>query len=144
MNSYLYRSSFFDSDASYMPATGPWHNTLFWPSLGICSFDLWIDNLLEIITSIVCILSYIVPILNFPHLLSHSINNIQLIPLELIKSNRDGIRKAKEALLIYKDKAWTRPLNLMESVTDAMKLNLCKFLFISGFCTPLCSLLLSS
>ena len=30
----------------------------------------------------------------------HSINNIELIPLELIKSNRDGIRKAREALLI--------------------------------------------
>ena len=53
----------------------------------------------------------------------HSINNIELIPLEpgagscleLIKSNRDGIRKAKEA----------RPLNPME-LTDAMKLNLCE------------------
>ena len=27
----------------------------------------------------------------------HSINNIELIPLEQIKSNRDGIRKAREA-----------------------------------------------
>ena len=34
----------------------------------------------------------------------HSINNIELITLELIKSNRDGIRKAKEALLISKGK----------------------------------------
>ena len=34
----------------------------------------------------------------------HSINNIELTPLELIKSNRDGIRKAKEALLISKGK----------------------------------------
>ena len=34
----------------------------------------------------------------------HSINNIELIPLELIKSNRDGIRKAREALLISKGK----------------------------------------
>ena len=32
----------------------------------------------------------------------HSINNIELIPLELIKSNRDGIRKARVALLISK------------------------------------------
>ena len=29
----------------------------------------------------------------------HSINNIEHTPLELIKSNRDGIRKAKEVLL---------------------------------------------
>ena len=36
-----------------------------------------------------------------------------------------------------------RPLNPME-LTDAMKLNMCKFLFISGFCTRLYSLLLSS
>ena len=34
----------------------------------------------------------------------HSINNIELIPLELIKSNRDGIRKARAALLISKGK----------------------------------------
>ena len=34
----------------------------------------------------------------------HSINNIELIPLELIKSNRDGIRKAREALLFSKGK----------------------------------------
>ena len=34
----------------------------------------------------------------------HSINNIELIPLELIKSNRDGIRKEREALLISKGK----------------------------------------
>ena len=34
----------------------------------------------------------------------HSINNIELIPLELIKSNRDGIRKARELLFISKGK----------------------------------------
>ena len=32
----------------------------------------------------------------------HSINIIEHTPLELIKSNRDGIRKAKEVLLISK------------------------------------------
>ena len=37
-------------------------------------------------------------------LIGHSINNIELIPQELIKSNRDGIRKAREALLISKGK----------------------------------------
>ena len=37
-------------------------------------------------------------------LTGHSINNIELTPLELIKSNKDGIRKAKEALLISKGK----------------------------------------
>ena len=35
----------------------------------------------------------------------HSINNIELIPLELIHSNRDSIRKAREAFLISKGKA---------------------------------------
>ena len=30
----------------------------------------------------------------------HPIKNIELIPLELIKSNRDDIQKAREALLI--------------------------------------------
>ena len=34
----------------------------------------------------------------------HSINNIELIPLELINANRDGIRKAREAFLISKGK----------------------------------------
>ena len=34
----------------------------------------------------------------------HSINNIEIIPLELINSNRDGIRKAREAFLISKGK----------------------------------------
>ena len=34
----------------------------------------------------------------------HSLNNLELIPLELINSNRDAIRKAGEAFLIYKDK----------------------------------------
>ena len=34
----------------------------------------------------------------------HSIKNIELIPLELINSNRDGIRKAGEAFLISKGK----------------------------------------
>ena len=32
----------------------------------------------------------------------HSITNIELIPIELIKWNRDGIRKAREAFLISK------------------------------------------
>ena len=34
----------------------------------------------------------------------HSINDIQLIPLELIHSNRDSIRKARETFLISKGK----------------------------------------
>ena len=34
----------------------------------------------------------------------HSLNNLELIPLELINSNRDAIRKAREAFLIYKGK----------------------------------------
>ena len=34
----------------------------------------------------------------------HSINDIDLIPLELIHSNRDSIRKAREAFLISKGK----------------------------------------
>ena len=34
----------------------------------------------------------------------HSLNNLELIPLELINSNRDAIRKAREAFLIYKAK----------------------------------------
>ena len=35
---------------------------------------------------------------------AHSMDNIELIPLELITSNRDGIRKAREAFLICKGK----------------------------------------
>ena len=34
----------------------------------------------------------------------HSLNNLELIPLELINSNRSAIRKAREAFLIYKGK----------------------------------------
>ena len=34
----------------------------------------------------------------------HSLNNLELIPLELINSNRDAIPKAREAFLIYKGK----------------------------------------
>ena len=34
----------------------------------------------------------------------HSLNNLQLIPLELLNSNRDAIRKAREAFLIYNGK----------------------------------------
>jgi len=34
----------------------------------------------------------------------HSINDIELIPLEIIHSNRDSIRKAREAFLISKGK----------------------------------------
>ena len=36
---------------------------------------------------------------------AHSMDNIELAPLELITSNRDGIRKAREAFLICKGKA---------------------------------------
>ena len=36
----------------------------------------------------------------------HSLNNWELIPLELINSNRDAIRKAREAFLIYKGTLW--------------------------------------
>ena len=32
----------------------------------------------------------------------HSINNVMLIPLELMRSNRDVVRKAREAHLIHK------------------------------------------
>ena len=35
---------------------------------------------------------------------AHSMDNIELIPLEFITSNRDAIRKAREALLISKTK----------------------------------------
>ena len=31
---------------------------------------------------------------------NHNATNMQLIPLELVKSNRDGVRKAREAYLI--------------------------------------------
>ena len=34
----------------------------------------------------------------------HSLNNLELIPLELSNSNRDAIRKARGAFLIYKAK----------------------------------------
>ena len=34
----------------------------------------------------------------------HSLNNLELIPLELINWNRDAIRKTREAFLIYKGK----------------------------------------
>ena len=34
----------------------------------------------------------------------HSINDVQLIPLELIRSKRDSVRKAREAHLINKAK----------------------------------------
>ena len=33
----------------------------------------------------------------------HSINDVILIPLELIRSNRDAVRKAREAHLIHKE-----------------------------------------
>ena len=35
---------------------------------------------------------------------AHSVDNIELIPLELITSNRDAIRKAREAFVISKGK----------------------------------------
>ena len=34
----------------------------------------------------------------------HSLNDLELIPVEFINSNRDAIQKAREALLIYKGK----------------------------------------
>ena len=34
----------------------------------------------------------------------HSVNDFRLIPLELIKSNRDSVRKAREAHLIERGK----------------------------------------
>ena len=36
---------------------------------------------------------------------AHSMDNTELVPLELITSNRDGIRKAREPFLIRKGKA---------------------------------------
>ena len=43
-------------------------------------------------------------LIHFPHP-GRSVNNIELIPLELINSNRDGIRKAREAFIISNGKA---------------------------------------
>jgi len=37
-------------------------------------------------------------------LLAHSMDNIELVPLELINSNKDAIRKARETFLISKGK----------------------------------------
>ena len=34
----------------------------------------------------------------------HSLNNLELMPLELVNSNRDAIRKVREAFFIYKGK----------------------------------------
>ena len=47
------------------------------------------------------------------HFLSndHNANDMQLIPLELMKSNRDSVRKAREAYLIDKDQT-LEPLGL--------------------------------
>ena len=42
--------------------------------------------------------------LSYPCLMVHSANDITLIPLELSKSNRDSVRKAREAYLIERDK----------------------------------------
>ena len=51
----------------------------------------------------------------------HSINDVLLIPVELIRSNRDSVRKAREAHLI--DKAMTLEphginIDVMNSVSD--------------------------
>ena len=43
----------------------------------------------------------------------HSANDIILIPLELIKSNRDSVRKAREAYLIVRGKT-LKPLGMNE------------------------------
>ena len=47
------------------------------------------------------------------HFLSnhHTATDMQLIPLELIKSNRDGVRKAREAYLIERGQT-LEPLGL--------------------------------
>ena len=37
-------------------------------------------------------------------LLVHSVDNIELVLLELVTSNRDAIRMAREVFLIFKDK----------------------------------------
>ena len=39
-------------------------------------------------------------------LAAHSMDNIELVPLELITSNRDTFRKAREAFLISKGKTF--------------------------------------
>ena len=45
------------------------------------------------------------------HFLSndHTATDMQLIPLELVKSNRDGVRKARETYILLRE---VRPLNL--------------------------------
>ena len=42
--------------------------------------------------------------LSYSYLMVHSANDITIIPLELIKSNRDSVRKAREAYLIERGK----------------------------------------
>ena len=59
----------------------------------------------------------------------HSANDITLIPLELIKSNRDSVRKAREAYLIERGKL----VNLLVSIRK-MKLDT---IFIPFVCYPL-------
>ena len=48
------------------------------------------------------------------HFLSndHNASDMQLIPLELIKSNRDSVRKAREAYLIDRGQTLLEPLGL--------------------------------
>ena len=58
----------------------------------------------------------------------HSANDITLIPLELIKSNRDRVRKAREAYLIEKGKT-LEPLGMNKK--DEIKYSLYFFYLLS-------------
>ena len=76
---------------------------------------------------------------------SHSMDNVELVPLELITSNRDAIRKAREAFLISKGKT-LEPLGL----NRRDEVDIFSFLYISFlvhveiflyFCLPIMSLI---
>ena len=56
----------------------------------------------------------------------HSANDITLIPLELTKSNRDSVRKAREAYLIERGKT-LEPLGILRKMK-------CNTVFISSLC----------
>ena len=66
----------------------------------------------------------------------HSINDVILIPLELIRSNRDAVRKAREAHLIH-----TWPSSLIYDTTQSsipvtiqcFYCHIFKFLFVTNF-----------
>ena len=66
----------------------------------------------------------------------HSANDITLIPLELIKSNRDSVRKAREAYLVERGKT-LEPLG-MNNIRK-MKCNAI-FFSISSICYHLFTL----